>query len=54
MNQPDEAQRQVNLALQSIAKAQQMNQFVDPSTRAKIQDLSNRVLDSLRTSGSVP
>jgi tetratricopeptide (TPR) repeat protein len=54
MNQPDEAQRQVNLALQSIAKAQQMNQPVDPNTRLKIQDLSNRVLDSLRTSGSVP
>jgi tetratricopeptide (TPR) repeat protein len=56
MKRPEDAQRQVNLALEAIAKAQASNQPVDPVARAKIADLSNRVLDSLRvrTSGSVP
>lgn len=55
-NRPEDAQLQVNLALEAIAKAQAANQPVDPVTRAKIADLSSRVLDSLRlrTSGSVP
>jgi tetratricopeptide (TPR) repeat protein len=56
MNNPAEAQRQVNLALEAIAKAQQTSQPVDSKMRARVVALSSRVLDSLRlrTSGSVP
>jgi tetratricopeptide (TPR) repeat protein len=56
MNQPEQAQQQVNLALDAIAKAQDTDQPVNALTRGRIQDLSTRVLQSLRmkTSGSVP
>jgi|GEM_PF-3788002 len=56
MNQPDKAQQEVNLALSAVSDARQANQPVSDSTRKKIDDLSNRVLDSLRvkTTGSIP
>ena len=55
MDRPQDAQKQVNAALASIAKAQQANQPVSPVTRAKVEDLSNRVLNSLGgTSGTLP
>jgi len=56
LNQPQEAQQQVDLALQAISKAQAANQTVSPTIRAKVTDLSNRVLDSLRvrTTGNAP
>jgi tetratricopeptide (TPR) repeat protein len=49
MNDPESAQRQINLALEAIAKAQEMNEPVTPGIRDKLENLSNRVLDSLRT-----
>jgi tetratricopeptide (TPR) repeat protein len=48
LNQPDEAQRQVNLALDAIAKAKDSDQPVSDTTRGHVQDLANRVLASLR------
>jgi hypothetical protein len=56
LNRPQDAQVQVNMALDAIAKAQQQNQPVSPLMRSRVENLSNRVLDSLRlpTSGNVP
>jgi predicted Zn-dependent protease len=56
LNQPDAAQQAVTSALQAIAAAQKAKQPVSSTIRAKIEDLSSRVLDSLRprTSGNVP
>jgi tetratricopeptide (TPR) repeat protein len=56
MNRPEDARKQVNLALKAVADAQQSGQPVSSTTRAKISDLSDRVLGSLRlrTSGNLP
>jgi tetratricopeptide (TPR) repeat protein len=56
MNRPEDAQKQVNLALKAEGDVQQSGQPVNVTTRSKIDDLSGRVLSSLRlrTSGNLP
>jgi tetratricopeptide (TPR) repeat protein len=52
LDEPEEAQQQVNLALAAIAKAQDTEQPVNQTTRGRVQNLSNRVLESLRLRSS--
>jgi tetratricopeptide (TPR) repeat protein len=47
MNRPEDANREVTIGLSIIAKLQEQNVPVNEETRRKLNDLSNRVLDSM-------